>query len=87
MINVNDCGVIGVAPTRGARGVYVGTVTQHVVAVGQHITHAAAVAPGKTAAIPRRRPNPAVKRTNTGGAHRCTHRTSSAPLFAAYLRR
>ena len=31
------------------------------------------------------RPNPAVKRTNIGGAHQIASLTSSAPLFAAYL--
>ena len=33
------------------------------------------------------RPNPAVKRTYTSGAHLLTHRASSAPVQAAYLLR
>ncbi len=32
-------------------------------------------------------PNPAVKGTNIGGAHLCTHRAPGAPLFAPYLLR
>ena len=34
-----------------------------------------------------RSPNPAVKRTYTGGANLFTRRASSAPVHAAYLRR
>ena len=87
MISLNNRGFIADARTRQVHAKYFRAGPLQRLSVVCHITLAAAVAPYKFAAFFHRRPNPAVKRTNTGGAHLLASLTSGAPLFAPYLLR
>ena len=87
MISLNNRGVVAAARTRQASAVHSRASSQRATLAVNYITPAAAVAPCKVAAFSHRRPNPTVKRTNTGGAHLLASLASSAPLFAPYLLR
>jgi hypothetical protein len=87
VINTNDHGFIAGSGMRQVGAVHWQASLQPAPSVVRYITRMAAIAPCSFVALFRWRPNPAVKRTYTGGAHVFTRRASRAPVHPAYLRR